>query len=89
MDAMYPFSGHEEKITKLTVENGVTLISYCAFEGLYNLKEVSIADSVTDIIRMAFRNTLTQSFCTMPWGHVWRKLKTGMCLTPTPENAPS
>lgn len=57
-----PWAEYADRITALTVEQGITGIGDNAFEGLAQLAQVSLPDSLTEIGAGAFQNTpaLTQ-----------------------------
>ena len=53
-DDKYPWSADADKITKVTLENGIISIGNDAFSGCVNLESVTIPESVTAISKKAF-----------------------------------
>ena len=61
-----PWYENRSQITSVVVENGITEIGDFAFYGLTNLKEISIADSVTKIGHYALKNCGALSAVNLP-----------------------
>jgi hypothetical protein len=65
-DSITPWYGNSSSIKSVVVENGVTNIGNCAFNGCESLTSVTIPDSVTSIGEGAFENCTSLTSVTIP-----------------------
>jgi hypothetical protein len=61
-----PWWSYRDKITKVTIEDGVTSIGECAFRGCTGLTSITLPDSVTSIGRLAFDECTGLTSITIP-----------------------
>lgn len=57
---------NNETVTKITMENGITLLGKEVFYGCYNLKEITLSNAITAIGDGAFRNCFTLEKVLLP-----------------------
>ena len=61
-----PWKSHKSSIIKCTIENGVTSIRFCAFDGCTWLTSITIPESVTSIGDWAFSRCTGLTSITIP-----------------------
>ena len=61
-----PWYSYRKKITKVTIEDGITTIDEYAFSGCTGLTSITIPDSVTSIGEFAFQNCTGLTSITIP-----------------------
>jgi acyl carrier protein len=62
----YPWCNLKSSTTEIIIENGVTSIGQCAFQGFTKVTQVTIADSVRKIERLAFGYCVILEKITVP-----------------------
>jgi len=62
----YPWHSLKQRIQAIVIENSVTFIGVCAFSGYYELKSVTLPDTIKRICNKAFQSCSKLESITFP-----------------------